>query len=102
MDSTARQAGISAVVRVYLAAYGERHDDLAAALGVSRPAVSQKLQGRIRWTVADLDALADHFGVPVETFLAGDVLLDRLRPGAGPTGMPRSSSLAVTATAAAS
>lgn len=90
LTKSERQAQVSAVVRVLLAARNETHDDLAAALGVSRPAVSQKLQGRIAWTLYDLDLLAFHFDVSHETFLSSDVL-DRL----GPPGKPRSAALAV-------
>lgn len=77
MDIAARQRRISRTVRVYLAAHDETHADLAAALGVSRPAVTQKLADRTRWTLADLERLADHYGTAVDTFLRGDVL-DRL------------------------
>lgn len=37
--------------------------DLAAVLGISQPAVSNKLAGRSRWTLDDLEALADHYGI---------------------------------------
>lgn len=70
-----------------LAAVAETHDDLAAALGVSRPAVSQKLQGRIQWTLYDLDLLAFHFNVSHDLFLSGDVL-DRLRAPEQPVSAP--------------
>lgn len=72
-----RQRLISRTVRVYLAAHDETHADLALVLGLSRPAVSQKLADRIRWTLPDLERLADHYGTAVDTFLRGDVL-DRL------------------------
>lgn len=91
-----RQARVSAVVRVLLAAHHETHDELAAALGVSRPAVSQKLQGRTAWTLYDVDLLAYHFNVGHEVFLSADVL-DRL---AAAPDKPSSASLAVRSAAA--
>lgn len=70
----ARQTTISSVVRVYMAAHKHCQADLAAGIGVSRPAVSQKLAGRIRWTLPDLDALARFYSTSAEDFLSGDVL----------------------------
>lgn len=38
---------------------------LAAALGVTQPAVSARLRGRTRWSVDDLDKLSELFGMRV-------------------------------------
>lgn len=61
------------MVRVLLALRQESHDDLAAALGVTRPAVSARLNGRTPWSLGDLDRLADHYGVGVDYFLRTDL-----------------------------
>ncbi len=39
--------------------------DLAAVLGISQVSVSNRLNGRADWTLADLDALASYFEVTV-------------------------------------
>lgn len=70
-----RQQTISSVVRVYMAAHDEKQEDLGRALGVSRPAIGQKLAGRNRWSVEDLGNLSMHYGVPVEEFIRGEILL---------------------------
>lgn len=75
---------VSANVRVYMALRGEAHDDLAAALGVSRPAVSARLNGRTAWSLDDLDKLAQHYGVTPATFLAEPAaVLTELRRAGG-------------------
>lgn len=91
MDVTEQQRTISSVVRVYLAARNETHAELAAAIGISRPAVSQKLAGRIRWTLADLERLAAYYGAEPQDFLSGDLLA---RLGVV-VGTPRPRTLAV-------
>lgn len=74
MDLTERQRTIASVVRVYLAAHNQTHAELADALCMSRPAISQKLAGKIKWTLADLERLADYYHTDVESFVSGDVL----------------------------
>lgn len=43
----------------------EPREVLAAVLGVSVSSVSKRLLGHVRWSVDDLDLLADHYGVTV-------------------------------------
>ena len=76
-------ATVSQVVRVFMALRRESHDDVAQALGITRPAVSARMNGRTAWQLGDLDLLAQHYGVPADTFLRpqpADVL-DQLRGG---------------------
>lgn len=87
---------ISSVVRVYLAAHNGTHAELAEGLGMSRPAVSQKLAGRIRWTLHDLEALARFYDTDPADFLSGDLLA---RLGVV-VGKPRARTLAVSGHAA--
>lgn len=87
-DIQKRQRTIASVVRVFMAARNETHADLAGALGLSRPAVSQKLAGRINWTLADLERLADYYGTEPGAFLSGDVL-ERLGVIVGDQRRPR-------------
>lgn len=44
--------------------------DLAAALGISGPTMSQKIHGTVAFTVRDLSLIADYFDVSVD-FLLG-------------------------------
>lgn len=54
-------------VRAALAARGIRQADAAAALGLSQPAVSDRMRGRTPFTLQDLERLADYLGIePVE------------------------------------
>ena len=68
------QETVSRVVRVYMAARDETQEELGRELGLSRPAVTQKLSGRSRWTLADLEGLARHYGLPVEELIKGPIL----------------------------
>lgn len=51
--------------------------ELAALLGISRPAVSDRMRGRSRWSLAEVVALADRLGVSV------DYLVGRANPPIG-------------------
>jgi transcriptional regulator with XRE-family HTH domain len=60
---------VSANLRVFMALNRESHEDVASYLGVSRPALSARLNGHTSWQLEDLDRLADHYGTPPATFL---------------------------------
>ena len=60
---TTSQDTISAVVRLLLTVRHETQETVAAALGLPRASLSNRLAGRTRWTSDDLDRLADHFGI---------------------------------------
>lgn len=62
-------AAASAAVREALRARGIRQSDAARVLGLSQPALSDRLRGRTPFTLADLDALAAHLGVTVAELL---------------------------------
>lgn len=66
---------VSQVVRVLMALHGESHADIAAAIGVTRPAVSARMNLRTPWSLEDLDRLASHYGEPVDTFLRPPTML---------------------------
>lgn len=68
------QETISAVVRVYMVARGETQEGLAASLGISRPAVTQKLSGKSRWSLKDLQALSKHYDLTIEELVEGRIL----------------------------
>ncbi|MDO8107132.1 helix-turn-helix transcriptional regulator [Isoptericola sp. b441] len=62
-------SNVTATVRQVLR---ERHlsqEQLGEVLGLSQQAVSDRLRGRTRFSLRDLDALARHLGVPVAELL---------------------------------
>jgi transcriptional regulator with XRE-family HTH domain len=59
------QERVTTSVRVEMALRREHQSDLARALGLTQTSVSARLNGRTRWSVDDLDKLAEHFGVTV-------------------------------------
>lgn len=54
---------LSAAIRSHLAYRRLTQGDLAEALGVSQTQVSARLRGEVRWSVADLVAVADWLDV---------------------------------------
>ena len=62
-------AAASLAVREALRARGIRQRDAARVLGLSQPALSDRLRGRTPFTLADLDALASYLGVQVAELL---------------------------------
>jgi transcriptional regulator with XRE-family HTH domain len=59
----------AAAVRDALRVRKIRQRDLAAVLGLSQPAVSNRLTGHTAFTLDELDAIAKHFDVPVSRLL---------------------------------
>lgn len=62
---------VRAVVRMLLAAGNQPKDSLAETLGISRTSVYSKLSGTSAFTVAEVAAMARHFGVEPGVFFAG-------------------------------
>lgn len=60
---THTQERVTSAVRMFMAARKLKQSDLAEALGITQPSVSAKLHGRARWSVDDLDRLAERFEV---------------------------------------
>lgn len=60
---------VAAEVRAELARHNISRTDAAAALGMSRTLLWQRLRGESSFTVAELEALAELIGVPVNQFL---------------------------------
>lgn len=67
--------GLSAVVasnvRDLLPQAGKRQVDVAAALGISQPAVSARLKGVTPFTIDELAPLAELLGVDTSDLLGG-------------------------------
>lgn len=68
MDSQTR---LTDSVRVFAVLHGETNKDLARVLGQSLSSAAGKRTGAIPWTDADVQRLAEHYGVPAETLLEG-------------------------------
>jgi transcriptional regulator with XRE-family HTH domain len=51
-----------------LAALDKRQSDIARVMGISQQSVSKKLRGEIYVTVAEIEMLAAHYGVPITHF----------------------------------
>lgn len=65
------QERVSEAIRVLMARRREHQQDLAEVLGVTQSSVSLRLAGRVVWTVDELDALSDHYGVSVVALVRG-------------------------------
>ncbi|CAM5269048.1 HTH cro/C1-type domain-containing protein OS=Streptomyces glaucescens OX=1907 GN=SGLAU_30435 PE=4 SV=1 [Streptomyces glaucescens] len=62
---------VRAAVAALMHATGESQTDIAAALGVSQAQVSRRQSGSAAWSLADCDAVAEHFGIDVLDLMAG-------------------------------
>jgi hypothetical protein len=67
--STALEGVVTRVVRVMMTLHEENQDSLATVLGVKKQAVSDKMNGRIRWSLDDLEKLAAHYHIRSADFL---------------------------------
>lgn len=52
-----------------MARAGVTQTDLAVALGITQPAVSSRLKGRIDWRLRELNTVADFLGVPLSAIV---------------------------------
>lgn len=65
-------------VKMLLTAQGKSQSALAAFLGIQRPTMTNKMKGRIAWSVADVVKSADFLGTTVEA-LMDDSLMSQLQ-----------------------
>lgn len=70
---------IRLVAKMLLAANEMTYLDLGRQLGLKRTPIYDRMQGRMSFTVSEVAAMADHFGVPVSVFFGGPAAL--LSPG---------------------
>ena len=61
---------VSANIRAEMARRGLGQRDLADALGLSRPAISNRLIGKTPWTVDELEIVAQGLGVEPASLLS--------------------------------
>ncbi len=45
------------------------HDDIAQVLGISRPGVGMRLNGRTPFRLSEIERLAEYFDVPVSALI---------------------------------
>lgn len=78
---------VSRVVRLLMALADESQSDVAKVIGVPQSAVSARLRGQTKWTVDDLEVLAEHYGKPITVFFIDpdDLLSPRERRSTGVT-----------------
>ena len=67
-------------VKMLLTAQNKSQSALAAFLGIQRPTMTNKMKGRIAWSVADLIKSADFLGTTAEA-LMDDSLMSQLKTG---------------------
>lgn len=73
------QTNVSRIVRALMGSRGMKQGDLAGILHVSRSGVTEKLSGRRKWSVDDLDAMGRFFDVSPATFFEEPEALFRSR-----------------------
>lgn len=69
MPST--EAALRLTVAALMHLTGERQADLATGLGLSQTQISRKQAGTASWSLADVDKLSAHYGIPVGDLLVG-------------------------------
>ena len=67
-------------VKMLLTAQNKSQSAIAAFLGIQRPTMTNKMKGRIAWSVADLVKSADFLGTTAEA-LMDDSLMSQLKTG---------------------
>lgn len=56
-------------IRAEMARAGVTQTDLAVALGITQPAVSSRLKGRIDWRLRELNTVADFLNIPLSAIV---------------------------------
>ncbi|MEU3565391.1 helix-turn-helix domain-containing protein [Kitasatospora sp. NPDC006786] len=84
MHTSTTEGMLRTTIAALLHATGERQEDLAAGVRLSQPQVSRKQRGQSSWSLADLDRLAAHYGVPVPDLLMGPTHAVRQLPAVRP------------------
>lgn len=70
MPSPTPRERVAANVRAEVARRQDTQADVARVLGLSQQSVSKKLRGAVPFDLDQLEALALHYGVPVEQFVS--------------------------------
>lgn len=78
MSRSTRHNTISRLVGLFLDVHHERQQDLIPILGISGAQISKRMHSKSPWTINDLEALADHWGVPFAVFAKTEEEVDEL------------------------
>jgi transcriptional regulator with XRE-family HTH domain len=70
---------VARVVKIMLAVREENQGDLGRALGLDSGQISRVMNGRRRWSLAELEAMAHHFNVDIGIFFEEPEALVRSR-----------------------
>ena len=70
MQQSSRREEIAANTRAAKARRQATDADIAKALGITRPGVCERMNGKARWQIEELEKLADFLDVPLEQLLA--------------------------------
>jgi transcriptional regulator with XRE-family HTH domain len=70
MRQTNRREEIAANARAAKARRQVTDADIAQALGITRPGVSERMNGKARWQIEELEKLADFLDTTLEELLA--------------------------------
>lgn len=65
---------VATEVRAEMARHQVSQRQLCSVLNISQPQLSKRLLGTIAFDTAELDRLAEHFGIPVERFLVAPAI----------------------------
>ena len=65
----ARMTRNTSPVSAAVTLHGLTHAQVAKIIGTSRQRATDRMNGTTRWTVADVTALSDHLGVPVDALV---------------------------------
>jgi transcriptional regulator with XRE-family HTH domain len=70
---------VARVARIMLAVRDQHQGDLADVLGLNSGALSRKMHGHRKWTLTELELMAQHFDVSVGVFFeeADDLVRSR-------------------------
>ena len=60
---------VSSNIKIGMVLNDVHQKDLANALGIAQPTLSQKISGRTAWTLEDIEKVSDFFHVKPETLL---------------------------------
>jgi transcriptional regulator with XRE-family HTH domain len=69
MPSTERTLRVTVAALMHVT--GETQADLGRGMRLSQAQISRKQGGRSTWTLADLDRLSAHYGIPVADLVCG-------------------------------
>lgn len=94
MPSTEQTLRLTIAALMHLT--GERQADLAEGLGLSQTQISRKQFGTAAWSLADVDKLSAHYGIPVGDLLVGVDRAIHCLPARRRAPMPGAAQLTIT------